>query len=300
MKNKKFISILLMFVVIVHNPLLSLTKKQTQSTEKKEKKPKRSRIRKVLGEQRRMVIVTPSYNNATWYRRNIDSIFKQKYDNYILVYIDDCSTDGTADFVKQLVEEYNQAERVYLVRNEYRRGALANIYYAIYTFCNDDDIVVLLDGDDWFKRDSVLITINEAYKNPHVWLTYGQMQEYPSRYVGYCKPLDQEIVQQAGYRQAPWCTSHLRTFYAWLFKQIKYDDFLDSNGDFLPMAWDMALMFPMLEMVDGKYKFIEDVLYVYNMYNNLNDNKVDPELQRDCEQYIRNKQPYKRLKNKSI
>ncbi len=61
------------------------------------------------------------------------------------------------------------------------------------------------------------------------------------------------------------------------------------------MTWDQAIMFPMIEMAGERHAFINSVNYLYNTTTNLNDNKVDPELQRNLEQYIRSLPPYKRL-----
>ena len=46
------------------------------------------------------VIVIPSYNNAQWYKRNLDSVFAQTYKNFSVIYLDDCSPDGTGQLVK--------------------------------------------------------------------------------------------------------------------------------------------------------------------------------------------------------
>jgi hypothetical protein len=51
-------------------------------------------------------------------------------------------------------------------------------------------------------------------------------------------------------------------------------------------------MYPMLEMSGGKWKFMPDILYVYNIANPLNENKVDiPAIYR-VENEVRGKQKY--------
>lgn len=67
------------------------------------------------------------------------------------------------------------------------------------------------------------------------------------------------------------------------------------EGDFFAVTWDMAILFPMLEMAAGRVKFIDEVLYVYNTATPLNDFKTRFELQQKCHYYIRNKQPYTAL-----
>jgi glycosyltransferase involved in cell wall biosynthesis len=55
--------------------------------------------------EKNIVIVTASYNNKDWYKQNLDSVFVQKYQNYRLIYIDDCPPDGTYELVKEYVEQ---------------------------------------------------------------------------------------------------------------------------------------------------------------------------------------------------
>ena len=91
------------------------------------------------------------------------------------------------------------------------------------------------------------------------------------------------------------CPSHLKTFYAWLFKKIDVED-LKIGGEFFPMTWDQAMMFPMLEMAGDRHAFIKETLYVYNMTNPLSDNRVNAQLQRDLEKWIRSKPSYDKLR----
>jgi hypothetical protein len=122
-------------------------------------------------------------------------------------------------------------------------------------------------------------------------MTYGQYERYPGGALGISEQLPQEIIEQNTYRQYAWVTSALRTFYAWLFKQIKIED-LGVDGNFFKMAGDMAFMFPMLEMAGHRSQFISEVLYVYNTNTPINDYKVDVELQQSLNALIRGKQKY--------
>jgi glycosyltransferase involved in cell wall biosynthesis len=175
-------------------------------------------------------------------------------------------------------------------------GALANLYRAIHS-CNDDDIIVTVDGDDWLENPHVLQKINTAYQNPDIWLTYGQFKVYPGHNPGICKPYPKDVIAQKRYRGEVFVASHLRTFYAFLFKQIKLEDLL-YKGSFLPVAWDLAFMFPMLEMAGNRFTCIQDVLYVYNRMNSLNDSKLHELLQWNLDLFIRSKPVYQELVTK--
>ena len=131
--------------------------------------------------ERRIVVVVASYNNQLYYRRNLDSIFTQNYENYHVLYINDCSTDSTLALVEAYVKNKRATDRVTVIANKERRGALANHYYVIHEHCKDTDLVVIVDGDDWLFDTNVFSHLNSVYKDPNVWMTYGQFVQYPSR-----------------------------------------------------------------------------------------------------------------------
>ena len=240
-----------------------------------------------------MVIVIPSYNNAQWYEKNLSSILNQEYDNYRVIYIDDCSSDQTYQLVKIFLENHPQGHRVTLFHNDNRCGALYNLYHAIYS-CDDRSVIVTVDGDDWLAHNQVLLRVNQEYQNPNVWLTYGNFIRWPMQARSFCAIVPPEVIMRNAFRDHPWVTSHLRTFYVGLFKKINYEDLL-YQGAFCPVAWDMAMMFPMLEMCGDRFKFIPDVLYTYNYETPINDMKIHYDVVKKVDMLIRSKQRYKKL-----
>jgi glycosyltransferase involved in cell wall biosynthesis len=241
------------------------------------------------------VFIIPSYNNEKWAIRNISSCTSQTYRNWHLYYIDDCSGDNTASIIKKYIEDHNLQERCTLIENEKRKGALANIYNAI-MLCQPTDIIVTVDGDDFLIDTLVLEILASYYSDGRTWMTYGDFICNHPAWKSCCRYIPSEIAEKNKFRQYKWVSSHLRTFYAKLFQLIKKEDLM-WKGKFFPMTWDMAFMFPMLEMSSrGHFKFIPRPLYLYNVQNPLNDYKVNAQLQRDLEEYVRNMKPYKPLK----
>lgn len=240
------------------------------------------------------VIVIPSYNNKLWYMRNLDSIFDQSYDNYRVIYIDDASPDGTGDLVKKYIAKRNMGKKVTLLLNEKNKGALANTYYAA-NLCKSHEIIVIVDGDDWFNDVDALKYLNEIYKDPNVWMTYGQFVEFPiADEAEWVHRIPSEIVKKNAFRDYTWVSSHLRTFYAALFHKINEND-LKKDGTFLPSAGDLAAMFPMLEMAGFHSYYVPRVMYVYNTANQINDHKVRRALQIEMDQLIRSRTKYQPL-----
>lgn len=245
------------------------------------------------------VIVVPSFNNEKFCEKNLESIFSQEYSNYRVIYIEDASTDRTREIVSQYIEKKMVRDKCKLIQNEKNLGALENIYNAVH-MCRNDEIVLICDGDDWLASSHVLRHLNEAYNNRKVWMTYGQYIEYPAYQrgdkVGICKPVDLYTLKKGTLRHKDWVTSHLRTFYAGLFKKIKKSD-LQFEGKFFPTTADLAMMFPMLEMARSHAYFVNEILYVYNYTNPLNDNVIRREKQQFYEKYIRSLPVYQKLES---
>ncbi|MEX2437784.1 MAG: hypothetical protein WD449_00860, partial [Candidatus Babeliales bacterium] len=103
--------------------------------------------------------------------------------------------------------------------------------------------------------------------------------------------IPQEIIATNSFRSWPSIPTHLRTFYAWLFKKIDHQDLL-YQGNYFSMAWDGAMMFPMIEMASYHFQCITEPLYIYNIENPLNDHKKNVRLQSNLEKYIRSKPAY--------
>lgn len=241
------------------------------------------------------VIITASYKNAEWYKRNLDSLFNQKYENYRIIYIDDASPDGTGALVQDYIHECDQEKRVTLICNKERLGAVANIYNAAH-MCKPDEIILIVDGDDWLAHDNVLNKLNEIYQDSNVWATYGQFMWFPFGLEGFAYPTSADVIENNNFRGAAWNITHLRTYYAAVYQQIKKEDLL-YEGRFYPMTGDLAVMYPIMEMCGAHTAFVPDIIYIYNAENSMNDNKVNIELQGKCGHHILCRAPYQPLQN---
>jgi glycosyltransferase involved in cell wall biosynthesis len=254
-------------------------------------------------EHKPFVLVIPSYNNAEWVEKNLRSLFEQKYDNFRIIYIDDASTDGTGASAQALTAAYGQEHRMQLCRNDSNRGAVENIYRAIHS-CLDEEIIVICDGDDWLSHERVLQRLNEIYADPSVWATYGSYIEYPNysyTVANFAAPLPPQVIEHnavRSYSRKHWCISHMRTFCAGLFKQIKETDLL-YEGKYYDVAADVAFMVPIAEMAKEHLRFIKDILYIYNRASPLNDNKVRYARQKLISDHILHLEPYAPVSRKN-
>lgn len=236
-------------------------------------------------QDKHIVVVIASYNNEKWYKLNLDSVLMQKYKKFHVIYVDDKSSDETASLVEKYINKNNKSDKILLIKNKERCGAMANLYKSIHS-CAPTDIVVILDGDDWFATDHALELINKVYNKYNVLLTYGDYVYYPEKMKSICDEFPKEIIENRSFRSYKFLSSHLRTFYAGLFQKIKIEDLM-YEGKFFAMACDVATMIPMLEMCNNRFMFIKDILCVHNRDNPINDNKVDINYLFGLHRYIR-------------
>jgi len=184
----------------------------------------------------RFVIVVTQRNAAPFIGKCLDSVLNQTYKNYIVPIMDDCSDDGTWEIVKQYPEPF------YGIRNEPQHEfCCVNFITAINSFANDDDILVLLSGDDWLYSDDVLEYLNEVYQDDNIWLTYGSFIS-SSGAIGadFCKPL----VNTRTYRRSrKWYTSHLITCRKKLWIEVKGRWLKDAYERFLNFKQEYSTLF---------------------------------------------------------
>jgi len=196
--------------------------------------------------------------------------------------------------VEKYLSKHKQQDKVKLIRNTERKGAMCNLYDMVHS-CADDDIIVTLDGDDWLAHSGVLRRVHREYQDPDVWFTWGSYMDHPQNSRGCSKPIPKQVLDANSYRWKPWCTSHLRTFKAKLFKHIKREDFNGPDGKWLDVAWDLSFYMPFVEMGGHHGRYIHDILYIYNNENPIHDYKIKQGKQAAMDRYIRSKKPYQRL-----
>ena len=238
-------------------------------------------------------IITPFFNAKDYLRIHLYSLSIQKNANFKSYLSDDCSTDSSIDTLNQII---SHDSRFLLHVNSNKKYALENIVQTIDSIedINDEDIIILLDGDDWLSSENVLSHLEFIYSNSDCLMTYGSYAFFPFKRKGIePSPYSKLVIDNNLYRKDGWRASHLRTFKYKLWKKLNYED-LKINGEYLKYAYDQAIMLPFLEMSREKALYIPEVLHVYNRTNPLNVDKIKRREQEQCANYIRNKEPYER------
>ena len=236
-------------------------------------------------------IVVPVFNAEKYIEKCLNSIIKQSYKKFQVLIVDDCSTDGSYEIALSICNKY---ENFNIFKNNRRLGALNNIYDLLSKEIKypSKTIDILIDGDDYLYSGDVLDILNEKYLKTDCLVTYGshlsskgvQGKEYP------------HLIRQFNlFREYFWYASHLKTFRHDLWLSINYLDLLDQHGQYYSVAWDLAIMFPLLEMAGNRQEFVEDVLYVYNDENPISDHRIRRKEQILAGKEIRQKRKYQKM-----
>ena len=214
------------------------------------------------------VLIIPSRNNEKWVSKNLMSVFQQTYLNYRVIYIDDKSNDRTTMIVKHIVNKFNMNHRFKLIEQPSRNRQTCARFIA-YHQCDDDEILCMLDGDDWLYDNNCLNYLAKTYLNGAM-VTYGSYKRFQNGRLEKYNYMSNEkfpiqILNTKNFRYYRWISQHLRTGYAGLFKRIKYMDLVDENNEFYKVCTDLAEMMPVLEMASPNIHLIKQPTYVYNI-----------------------------------
>lgn len=105
-------------------------------------------------------IITPVYNGERFIEQCIDSVLNQKYTNWELLVMDDCSQDSTVD----LVDVYcSKDERIKIIKNNKNKGVAYSRNQGIASARGE--YIAFLDSDDLWKEEKLEKQINFMIEN---------------------------------------------------------------------------------------------------------------------------------------
>lgn len=221
-------------------------------------------------------IITTCWNAEKWIECCIRSVLEQSYKDFQMIVVDDCSTDSTPDILKR-----HSCDKLKVIRTEcHLKTKLRNELFAIEASkAKDEDIIILLDGDDMLHDKDVLGFLASVYADGDVWASWGNyiniddeeenLEVFSTKY----KPL-----KSSSYFAKPaprnwrlrehWRYSHLKAAKYFLWKNIKDEDLRYSKTEKYYHEMDDYIIYPLLEMAGPKHsRFIKRILYVRTISN---------------------------------
>jgi glycosyltransferase involved in cell wall biosynthesis len=110
-------------------------------------------------------VVVASYNGERFLAETLDSVFAQEYDPYEVVFVDDGSTDATAEIAQRY-------PLCYVVREN---GGLAAARNTGIAECRGE-YVTFLDDDDMMPRDRLALQARRLAQQPELGCVLGRQE----------------------------------------------------------------------------------------------------------------------------
>jgi len=228
------------------------------------------------------VLVT-HYKTPKYLERCLESLFSQTCSiPYEVHLVDDASTMEEVDKILA-VWQHKEPNRLHIHRNQTRQNKGRNLFLCLETGrFHNEDIVSIVDGDDWLAHSNVFERVLEEYKEKGCWVTYGTYACSDGQ-TGHCThPLSEQHLESEkrgrGFREAPWVFSHFFTAKAFLWKKLDRT-ILEFNGteERGGAPYDQLFNLPISEMASSKHiSHIPETLYIYNNQSSLNEHLIRP------------------------
>lgn len=216
-----------------------------------------------IRENQRFTLLILAKNAAPFCEKQLESIFNQTYPYYKVIYLDNGSTDQTADRVVAFCKSKNLEEKLMLLSHSQDRPDMELIYTAIQTI-SPQEIVLFLDGHDWLLHEDVLSHLNNAYANPEVWLTHSRSIHHPDYQKIEGKAYSDRFLKEKECRKREALSlSSLFSFPAAYFKKIHLEDFL-LGSEFIKENLLETFLYPLFEMGPEHVLFLDEVMLVKN------------------------------------
>jgi glycosyltransferase involved in cell wall biosynthesis len=209
------------------------------------------------------VFLVTGFNCARWVIKCAKSILDQQKTHWICILCDDGSTDNTLEKINKFASNNTNFYTYHNIKN---MGACHTRYYAIQKYkhlLNDEDVILLIGGDDYLAHNKVLNILDKAYAKG-AQVTYGNWKDlYGLAHQLHVIP--DNVLAARSYRKYKWVTTAINTFKYYLFKQVPISEYIEPGDKWIRNCTDLAVMFPVLELADPKRIIpIKEVIYVYN------------------------------------
>ena len=216
----------------------------------------------------------------------LESVENQLYNNYEIIIINDGSNDIS------IIENYLHNKNNYKIINKKINEGPASSKWTFIKYLQENinlysynDIVIIIDGDDYLIDNNALNIINKKYNSNNCWITYGNCVGAFSD--GY--DLDISTLKNKSFRKNKWIYNHPRTFKLFTVLNLKEDDF-KYNNKWLTKGTDRPLLYNILELSGHEHiKNINEKIYYYREHSNNSYKTVDMHYKKEQLNYIINK-----------
>jgi glycosyltransferase involved in cell wall biosynthesis len=208
-------------------------------------------------------ILVPFYNCYYFLNICLQSILQQSYKNWVCILFDDGSTDKSIKICKYYISKYPNKFK-YIKLSNYNNGPSYSKYNGIQyikKICNDEDIFIIIDGDDYLLNKNALDIINNKYIEKKCWGTFGSYQGKWDE--------NQKKINKNKYNRFDWFYSPPRTCKCFLLKLFNEYDFKYKDNSWLKKGTDIAFFCNIIEWSGiENIEYIKDIIYKYRDHPN--------------------------------
>ena len=116
----------------------------------------------------KMSVITPSYNQAQFIRRTLDSVlFYQNYDDIEHIVVDGCSSDGTLEILEEYKRKYPD-KFFYAYEKDSGQSNAINKGFKKAT----GEIIGWINSDDYYEDNIFQLVVDFFQNNPEVDMIY--------------------------------------------------------------------------------------------------------------------------------
>ena len=111
-------------------------------------------------------VVLPVYNGGTYLKLSIESVLNQEYNNFELLIVDDCSDDGSREYLDEMLDS-----RIVYYKNNSNKGLFYNLNFLIEK--STTNLIKLWAQDDIMYPDCLSTIISFHSSNPDISFSYS-------------------------------------------------------------------------------------------------------------------------------
>jgi len=119
-----------------------------------------------------LTIITPTFNSAKTIKRNVVSVVNQSYLNFNHIIIDNLSSDGTIDEIKNVYENSGYMEKLQIISE--KDSGISEAFNKGIKLA-DGEVIGILNSDDYFYDENVLMKVVDAFKDDKLLLVHGNI-----------------------------------------------------------------------------------------------------------------------------
>jgi glycosyltransferase involved in cell wall biosynthesis/2-polyprenyl-3-methyl-5-hydroxy-6-metoxy-1,4-benzoquinol methylase len=206
-------------------------------------------------------------------KRLFDTLRRQTYQEFFIVYVDDASKNGSASYARFILENDSLFKnKSFVLLNDKKVGVLANFVMILKNvIVNSNAVVININNDDYLVADNAIENIVAEFNNG-ADITCGNCLRHDKPLKEYKIYSFDKLWERGG--DNIWL--HPKCFRRKLFDHIDIENDLKIEGKFVTVNTDFAFMLPMIEH-STKNVFIKDALYYFepSMDNQNSDNKYE-------------------------